>query len=70
MLILRRLTKLSITILTSLYVMFVVLFNTIIFIGVANGYYDGIYLLVGVLGTTFLSAGIVPMYETLKEIRF
>ena len=66
----RKLTKLSITILTSLYVMCVVLFNTIIFIGVASGYYDGIYLLVGVLGTTLFSAGIVPMYETLKEIRF
>lgn len=66
----KKLTKLSIIILTSLYVMFVVLFNTIIFIGVASGYYDGIYLLVGVLGTTFLSAGIVPIYETLKEMRF
>ena len=66
----RKLTKLSITILTSLYVMLVIVFNTIIFIGVASGYYDGIYLLVGVLGTTFLSAGIVPMYETLKELRF
>ena len=66
----RKLTKLSITILTSLYVMCVVLFNTIIFIGVANGYYDGIYLLVGVLGTTLFSAGIVPIHETLKEIRF
>jgi hypothetical protein len=66
----RKLTKLSIFILMSLYVAFTTIFTTIVFIGVANGYYDGIYILVGILSVMLFSSAIVPFYETLKEIRF
>lgn len=66
----RKLTKLSIMILTSLYVIFDIILTTTIFVGVASGYYDGIYILGGIFTTIFLSAGIMPMYETLKEFRF
>lgn len=66
----RKLTKLSVIILTSLYILFDVILTTTIFVGVASGYYDGIYILGGVFTTIFLSAEIVPIYETLKETRF
>ena len=66
----RKLTKLSIMILIGLYVMFDIMLTTIIFVGVADGYYDGIYILGGIFTTIFLSATIVPIYETLKEVRF
>lgn len=66
----KKLTKLSITILISLYVMFDIILTTAIFVGVANGYYDGIYIVGGVFTTIFFSAGIVPMYQELKDFRF